>query len=110
MAGNHQRQAKVVSQIALPGCRSTGFQTHLERRFTPGRLEGIGYTAGLEIWAAKTTSIVYRNTVISRRCKKCIQACCVPQVKRVSLTVPGEALSRRAPGRCGLFLFLLGLV
>lgn len=32
---------------------SAGFQTHLERRFAPGRLEGTGRTAGLEIWAVK---------------------------------------------------------
>jgi len=38
-----------MSNIARSDCRSTGFQTHLERRFTPGRFGGIGYTAGLEI-------------------------------------------------------------
>jgi hypothetical protein len=39
----------------LTGKRSprvrAGFQTRLERRFTPGRVGGIGYTAGLEICA-----------------------------------------------------------
>jgi hypothetical protein len=39
------------SYDASPNRGSTGFQTHLERRFTPGRFRGIGYTAGLEIWA-----------------------------------------------------------
>ena len=29
-----------MSKIAPPDRRSTGFQTHLERRFTPGRFEG----------------------------------------------------------------------
>ena len=43
-----------MSKIAPPDRRSTGFQTHLERRFTPGRFGGIGYTAGLEIWATET--------------------------------------------------------
>jgi hypothetical protein len=32
---------------------SAGFQTHLERRFAPGWLEGTGRTAGLEICAVK---------------------------------------------------------
>ena len=43
-----------MSKIAPPDRRSTGFQTHLERRFTPGRLRGVGYTAGLETWATET--------------------------------------------------------
>ena len=55
-----------MSKIAPPDRRSTGFQTHLERRFTPGRFGGIGYTAGLEIYAANTKSVVHRKTVISR--------------------------------------------
>ena len=43
-----------MSKIAPPDRRSTGFQTHLERRFTPGPFGGIGYTAGLETWATET--------------------------------------------------------
>jgi len=77
-----------MSKIAPPDRRSPGFQTHLERRFTPGRFGRIGYTAGLEIQATKngqrmidpgsrrrvcravnTKSFVHRNTVISRTCK-----------------------------------------
>jgi hypothetical protein len=58
-----------MSKIAPPNRRSTDFQTHLERHFTPGRFAEIGYTAGLEIYAAKTKSVVYPNTVISRTCK-----------------------------------------
>lgn len=42
-----------MSKIAPPDRRSTGFQTHLERRFTPGRFFGVGYMAGLEIQATK---------------------------------------------------------
>jgi hypothetical protein len=42
-----------MSKIAPPDRRSTDFQTHLERHFTPGRFEGIGYTAGLETQATK---------------------------------------------------------
>jgi len=38
-----------MGNIARPDRRSTGFQTHLERRFTPGRFGGIDYAAGLEI-------------------------------------------------------------
>jgi hypothetical protein len=55
-----------VSEIALPGARSAGFQTRHERRFTSGRFGGIGYTAGLEIWAAGAKSLVHRHTIISR--------------------------------------------
>ena len=77
-----------MSKIAPPDRRSPGFQTHLERRFTPGRFEGIGYTAGLEIQATKNgqgmivassrrrvcrsvnaKGFVHRNAVISRTCK-----------------------------------------
>jgi len=38
-----------MNKVAPPDRRSPGFQTHFERRFTPGRFEGIDYTAGLEI-------------------------------------------------------------
>ena len=34
-----------MSKIAPPDRRSIGFQTRLERRFTPGRFGEIGYTA-----------------------------------------------------------------
>jgi hypothetical protein len=49
--------------------RNTGFQTHLERRFTPGRCGGIGYTAGLETWAANTKNFMHRKTIVSRTFK-----------------------------------------
>jgi hypothetical protein len=77
-----------MSKIAPPDRRGPGFQTHPERRFTPGRFGGIGYTAGLEIYATKNgqrmivassrrrvcravnaNSFVHRNAVISRTCK-----------------------------------------
>ncbi len=44
-----------MSKIVPADRRSTGFQTHLERHFTPGRFRGIGYTAGLEIYATHTS-------------------------------------------------------
>jgi hypothetical protein len=43
-----------MSKIVPADRRSTGFQTHLERHFTPGRFRGVGYTAGLETWATET--------------------------------------------------------
>jgi hypothetical protein len=58
-----------MSKITPAKRRSTDFQTHLEPHFTPGRFGGIGYTAGLEIYAAKTKSVVHPNTVNSRTCK-----------------------------------------
>jgi hypothetical protein len=71
---------------ALPCRRSTDFQTHLERRFTLGRFRGIGYTAGLEIWAANTKSFVHRNTVIlpSQQLAVGVNANSTPTVTNVS--------------------------
>ena len=86
--------------IASPSRGNTDFPNHLERRFTPGRFRGIGYTAGLEIWAAKTTSIVHRNTVISRTCKS----------EESQFDCPRRGAVPLCPGRCGLSLFLLGFV
>ena len=58
--------------IASPNRGSTGFQTHLERRFTPGRFGGIGYTAGLEIWAANTKSVAQPQDGYFAHMEKCV--------------------------------------
>gem|GEM_PF-6220519 len=63
-------------EIALLRPCSTDFQTHLERRFTLGRFRGIGYPAGLEIYAAQTGSRkIVTRFVISLVCDKCDSAC-----------------------------------
>ena len=58
--------------IASPNRGSTGFQTHLERRFTPGRFGGIGYTAGLEIYTANTKSVAQPQDGYFAHMEKCV--------------------------------------
>jgi hypothetical protein len=105
-----------MSKIAPPDRRSTGFQTHLKRRFAPGRFEGIGYAAGLEIQAAKNGQgmICRQFATANWPCRRhedlrAAQHGYFAHVQKwgePGLIVPAGALSRRAPALCGLFLSL----
>ena len=47
-----------MSKIAPPDRRSTGFQTHLERRFTPGRFGG---SAIRQVWKSRLLEPAYEG-------------------------------------------------
>ena len=72
MAGNHQRQAKVVSKISLPGPRQHRFPNPPRAPLHARPIRGIGYAAGLEIWAANTKSVAQPQDGYFAHMEKCV--------------------------------------